>query len=678
MLKIDFLFLKEKLLELFPEVATLQDHVEVARFACGLTAETQTMLKFVYDSAWQDILEIGLFISGSEFLKSLWGEVSPEEKIDPHHNKYFNDITDWNRDQEIFVPSRHYVLRNIEGTFMTRKVHVDKSSHPSETPPADSVVEMEGNDNLLRILRTINRHQQVLMSWILFADIGSSGDEPIIDDSVDSLLEASLRGNFTQQCSEIIKKDDDEIVVKILKEMLDNENKDVEGDAAVQFVMQLIRCKYEKVSENNNEEVTKLILDTVKISNNIRRLKITECVIPPTAYKHIVSQLHGCAQLEILDLGYTIGVPEELGHCISQMTSLRMLILTRCCVPPSMGSSLTSAISHCTMLTNLLLSGNFLGNCAVNLFTGPGFPDLCQLSLQYTGMSKEDIQSFSTAVRHGKLPKLGALDLSLNSLTDCLVDLFDHPDFTSLDTLLLNDTKVNVSDLSRLSEAAVEGKLGSLENLNLSDNKLTGCIGQLLSSDIPSLKMLKLKNTQLCKNDMKGISKAVREGKLQKLEILQISGNILTNRLRELLNVQYLSLIQLRINETQLTETDMRSLYKAIIEGKLPKLCQLNSSNNNVADSKCSSQTELKSDEADLKEDEIGGWMPYNAPKLVKLSLKGNDLSSMEDAVESLIKTCLPTCKDLEINLSHNNLTEQFCGKIKSLCCNTMIRLNTS
>ena len=48
---------------------------------------------------------------------------------------------------------------------------------------------------------------------------------PIIDDTMDSLLEASLTGQLTQQCLDIVEKGDDETTVKILKEMLDNENK---------------------------------------------------------------------------------------------------------------------------------------------------------------------------------------------------------------------------------------------------------------------------------------------------------------------------------------------------------------------------------------------------------------------------------------------------------------------
>ena len=346
-------------------------------------------------------------------------------------------------------------------------------------------------------------------------------------------------------------------------------------------------------------------------------------------------------------------------------------MLTRCCIPQSLGRSFTEALSHCTMLTNLLLGGNHLRNCVADLFSGPGFQFLYQLSLHYTGLSKEDIGSLSAAVRDGKLPRLGALNLSLNAFTDCVADLFDHPGFQSIDTLDLNNTKLNATDLKSLSQAVTEGKLSSLENLILSDNVLAGFMGQLLSSNLLSLVELKLKNAELGGDDITDISKAVREGKLPNLETLQLSGNILTNHLGKLLDADYPSLKQLKINETELNKTDLEYLAEAISEGKLPKLCCFNQPDDIFEESK-------KADAQLDGKDESVGWQPYTPQKLAKLCLKGNNLSAMEAEVENLIRTCVPSCEYLELKLSDKNLSDELCERIKIICQESKISLDTN
>ena len=75
---------KEKLLQSFPDWRTLVGHKEVIRFACGLTAETQTILKFVYEMVLHDLVESETpdeDIVG--FLESIWKEVSEKGTTHP-------------------------------------------------------------------------------------------------------------------------------------------------------------------------------------------------------------------------------------------------------------------------------------------------------------------------------------------------------------------------------------------------------------------------------------------------------------------------------------------------------------------------------------------------------------------------------------------------------------------
>ena len=227
------------------------------------------------------------------------------------------------------------------------KLNIDEPNDTKST--AGCAIDAEGYDELLqtlKIIQQISKYQQVLISKLDIGDVHTT--EPIVDDTMKSLIEASVTGNFSHKCSEIIQSEDEGTTVQVLKEML--ETKEIEDHEAFEFMTELIKCKYEVATEDLTMENNRLIIDTVKISKNIRYLNMTECLLSPSIYKHIVQQLHGCEKLEELDLHGAVGLPEEWGQCIAEMTSLTKLNMSRCFMTQSERCSITEGLSQCVKL----------------------------------------------------------------------------------------------------------------------------------------------------------------------------------------------------------------------------------------------------------------------------------------------------------------------------------------
>ncbi len=178
-------------------------------------------------------------------------------------------------------------------------------------------------------------------------------------------------------------------------------------------------------------------------------------------------------------------------------------------------------------LVTLSLDQNILTGCLGNLLVGPDhlrFTSLKKLDLGDTHLNREDMESLNKAITGGKLPQLTVLNLRLNTLTGCMSSLMGGPDsvgFTSLKELDLGDSHPNREDMESLSKAITGGKLPQLTELNLSNNTLTGCMSSLMggpdSVGFTSLKELQLYNTDLNREDMESLNKAITGGKLPQL-----------------------------------------------------------------------------------------------------------------------------------------------------------------
>ena len=129
--------------------------------------------------------------------------------------------------------------------------------------------------------------------------------------------------------------------------------------------------------------------------------------------------------------------------------------------------------------------------------------------------------------------KLEHMNLTGNTLTDCMVDLLggdDHPGFSSLKMLDISDSKLSRDDVMTIAAASCSGKLQKLEHLDLSRNCLTNCVRFLVDSITwPYLEVLIMVNAELIRSDLFCLSAGMSSGKLPKLEDLQLMSNNLSS-----------------------------------------------------------------------------------------------------------------------------------------------------
>ena len=137
-----------------------------------------------------------------------------------------------------------------------------------------------------------------------------------------------------------------------------------------------------------------------------------------------------------------------------------------------------------------------------------------------------------------KCDRIEDLRLSNNILSGCLQILFQSSRFTSLKILRINKTNLKEVDIRALCSAIWSKKMPMLEQLDVSHNKMTKNLKALLCGvehpGFPCLVRLGLINTQLCKDDLMSISKAVDENKLPSLRHLLLGKNDLPKMKAEL------------------------------------------------------------------------------------------------------------------------------------------------
>ncbi len=247
-------------------------------------------------------------------------------------------------------------------------------------------------------------------------------------------------------------------------------------------------------------------------------------------------------------------------------------------------------------LKELRLCQNTLTGCLKDLLGGshhPGFLSLEKLNLHETHLNQEDVKSLGEAVGARKLLNLNELDLSCNTLTGCLKDLFgelDHPGFISLEYLILCRTHLKQKDVESLSQAVRAGKLPNLKHLSLEDITLSGYLKDLFGGPnhpgFSRLEHLCLVQTHLTQDDVEILSEAARVGKLPQLKTLRLWNNTLTGCLKDLFrrpnHPGFPNLEELDLWETHPNQEDVENISVAVRAGKLPQLKELNLCSNNL------------------------------------------------------------------------------------------------
>ena len=241
-------------------------------------------------------------------------------------------------------------------------------------------------------------------------------------------------------------------------------------------------------------------------------------------------------------------------------------------------------------LRELDLSQNTLTGCLSSFLSDPdpGLPELRSLHLKSTDLNKDDLQHLLSVTY--KLPKLHELDLSGYTLTGCLSSFLSdpHPGLPELEYLVFESTALNKKDLQHLSHIIQLNKLPKLQSLNLSHNTLTGCLSSFLTDPhpgLPELRQLHLESTALNKEDLQHLSHITKCNKLPKLQSLDLSENTLTGCLYSFLP----SLPEgkyLKLRSTDLRKEDLQHIKQLAQDGKLPKLSDLNLEGNELCQMK--------------------------------------------------------------------------------------------
>ena len=150
-------------------------------------------------------------------------------------------------------------------------------------------------------------------------------------------------------------------------------------------------------------------------------------------------------------------------------------------------------------------------------------PYLESLTLDGLIRSDEKLEDLCGKIMPWKLKKLDIRNLHINGHLSALLS---HP-FPSLHTLVLRHCQLNSRGTRSLAQANAMGKLPKLELLEISRNerKPTDELSALLLHQMSSLKTLILRNLCLNSRDLCCLAQANAEGKLPKLELLDISEN---------------------------------------------------------------------------------------------------------------------------------------------------------
>ena len=224
---------------------------------------------------------------------------------------------------------------------------------------------------------------------------------------------------------------------------------------------------------------------------SLKELYLYHCKILPDVYQTIAKELQRHSRLERLRINKTKGVPEEFGKALTGMKSLKQFHAKECYMGKRTSRSFLSALVKCYGIVDLRLSNNILSGCLQILFQSSKFTSLKILWINNTNLKDVDIKALCSAIRSKRMPMLEHLDVSYNKMTKNLEALLcgvDHPGFPCLVRLGLTNTQLSKDDLISISKAVDENKLPSLRHLLLGKN------------DLPKMKAELKKTVESCIN----------------------------------------------------------------------------------------------------------------------------------------------------------------------------------
>ena len=289
-----------------------------------------------------------------------------------------------------------------------------------------------------------------------------------------------LREKSTAQCAIVAKSTDMFIrIMAVLRCIKHHQKVFIHALHLKNVEIQQTRTKKNEQSYSSNR-AAELFLHTINFGPNTKSVEIWGCRLSRSIFRHLARELQHCEGMEKLNIFFSNRIPKELGDSVTRMATLKELEIWSCKMKPDVSNLVLRGLSQCRQLVKLNLINCTLTDClAAFLCTEdhPGFKFLEKLELTDTGLSKNDVEALSTALHNNKLAQLKELYLSENLLTGCLGDLLSkRTQLHGLNLLWLCGTALCCADVTAIAEAMKVGQLPHLRSLNLEKNNLVTMI----------------------------------------------------------------------------------------------------------------------------------------------------------------------------------------------------------
>ena len=473
-------------------------HQEVVKFAMGLTEDKERMMDFVYGTFVQHLLqhtELPKYVIDPEasFLKNMLGEVPELDEMNAVSNKYISFLNP--TDTLVHIPSRLYVfVSGIDYGSITYKVDQSQLATDGDVPPAESIIilECEILETLLNVIKHIQKHQKVFVSYLDLEDI------MVGNDVFSSVLEQEYTSPFGHFTS--------------------------------------ITSRWEKPTA-----------DSLQISENLRTLKIWVSKWQKedqafVIFGQIMGSARGCKNLDVLTLTDQLpesSIPSVLTTFLAAMKSLRILHLSSKNTSPALLKYVSGPfLSNHPRLEDLKLSDLRVQEASSGPDTDPDTdPEYNIKTCERTEFSLKSVEVSECKIPLdivgsmmevlSRCPKLCKINLNDTEITGTFWRLLNsNHKFPHVRTLWMEGCKLNNSDIVSLCAALRANTFSQLETLNLARNKLTGHIRNMLCGPergLMCLQNLCMSDCEMNRGDVTDMTKAVGSGKLPTVKYIQLS-----------------------------------------------------------------------------------------------------------------------------------------------------------
>ena len=280
-------------------------------------------------------------------------------------------------------------------------------------------------------------------------------------------------------------------------------------------------------------------LSVIRVPAEEASVKVDKCLLQTETMNNFLQQI---SDPKIIDITHTHTKYNDAGNIEIEHLSIdrkpeakSFVYLFNCDFPSTTLDQVLRLVNQCTTARTFACTETGLQGLLHTLLpdSHPAIPQLERISLSGTKLNKNDVQHLSNITQSNKLPKLQEVDLSENILTGCLSCFLPDPNpgLPQLQGLNLKYTGLNKDDLQHLSTITQSNKLPNLQKLYLSRNTLTGCLSCFLPDPhpgLPQLQRLNLWETKLNKDDLQHLSNITQSNKLPNLQELYLSWNTLT------------------------------------------------------------------------------------------------------------------------------------------------------